>query len=232
MIMIKRYVIIGLTVIFVLVSGVCYSCNYSKDKAILLSGIEGNSKNTEADSDNTDNTDNASAAPISEGLPSEDTESGQVTQQQGIIAVHICGAVKQPGVYEVLEGSRISDVIKLSGGLAKEAAGDYINQAEKVTDGQRYYIPTVNELEDLPAVEMIRSGQSDNNIEDKDQSVNINTADEDELMTLPGIGEAKAKSIIDYRNTNGKFKTTEELMNIPGIKEGLFNQIVSMIVAK
>lgn len=229
--MIKRYVIIGLTVIFVLVSGVCYSCNYSKDKTLLLSGMESNTMSTEAGSNKSDSNNTNKSVPVSEGLPYESLINAKEAQDSAMITVHICGAVKQPGVYEVSDGSRLYDLINLSGGLDEEAAGDYINQAEKVTDGQRYYIPTIKELEDLPTLERIEGGISENK-DNKNQFVNINTADANELMTLPGIGEAKAKSIIEYRNANGKFKSIEEIMNIPGIKEGLFNKIASKIVAK
>jgi competence protein ComEA len=135
----------------------------------------------------------------------------------------------------------------LSGGFTKEAAGDYINQAQPVYDGQRIYIPTQDEVKELPVAEYV-AGQAlsveqstltntgdTNNTGSKDTSstlVNINTANAEELMNLPGIGQAKANSIIDYRTTKGDFKTIEDLMSISGIKEGLFNQISSYIIAK
>lgn len=224
MIMKKRNAIIVLSFIFILISAVCYSCKFNKDKSVILSGIESNSQNSGYNSGVTDINNNDTKDIANEFEKTEQAQSD-------LIAVHICGAVKQPGVYEIADGSRLFELINLAGGLEENAAGDYINQAEKVEDGQRYYIPTLNEMEDLSVSEKFEGLQS-NDKESKQKLVNINTADAEELMTLPGIGEAKAKSIIDYRNNNGKFKNTEELMNIPGIKEGLYSKIASMIEAK
>jgi competence protein ComEA len=100
-----------------------------------------------------------------------------------------------------------------------------------VEDGQRIYIPTRNELFELSVDEYVLGdnfGKADN----VGNKVNINTADETELMSLPGIGQAKAKSIIEYRKKNGGFKANDDLMNISGIKERLFSQIEDMITVK
>lgn len=232
--MIKRNILIGIAVIFVIISGVCYSCKYNSSKAVLLSGRESNIDNnisTEQSAGSSAINDKMTATILANGLSEEDDKAENINEQTDLIAVHICGAVKLPGVYEVKDCSRLYELIELAGGLTEEAAGDYINQAERVTDGRRYYIPTVKELEDLPALERYQ-GEEKAKVNVKDQLVNINTADEDELMTLPGIGEAKAKSIIDYREANGIFKTTDELMNIPGIKEGLYSKISSRITVK
>jgi len=222
--MTKKKIAYVLIILFVLVSGFCYSCKYARDKSVILSGVDSESKNTEDDSDS----DNSASATdeMADGLAG----NRQEPIKPDMIKVHICGAVKEPGVYEIEEEARLYDLIMLSGGLLEEAAGDYINQAEKLTDGKRYYIPTVKEIEDLPVAEKIEGIKIDGN-ETKEKLVNINTADKAELMTLPGIGEAKAKSIIEYRDSHGRFKSIEELMNIPGIKEGLFNKIASKIVA-
>jgi len=144
--------------------------------------------------------------------------------------------VINPGVYPAKEEARIVDLIKLAGGLTKGAAGDYINQAQLVTDGQRIYIPNQEELKELSTADYIAGEQKDTastNTEGGEESalININTADKEELMSISGIGEVKATSIIAYREKNGKFNAIEELMNIPGIKEGLFSQISYMIVA-
>lgn len=240
--MIKRNILIGMIVIFVIFSGVCYSCKYSNNKAVLLSAGKNNTDNKDM-TDSTDGiraeqgadlyaqSDKATAADLYDALSDDDTHTEKVSDQTEMIAVHICGAVINSGVYKVRAGSRLCELIELAGGLTEDAAGDYINQAEKAADGQRYYIPTVKELEDLPALEKYTGGQTADSKE-KNGLVNINTATEDELMTLPGIGEAKAKSIIDYRKANGRFKTTDELMNIPGIKEGLYSKISSGITVK
>lgn len=131
------------------------------------------------------------------------------------IYVYVCGQVNNPGVVCLEEGSRVVDVIVMAGGMTDKADLNVINQAEQVYDGQKVYVPAFNEVyvEDIP----------DNG------KVNINTADESELMTLPGIGESKATAIIDYRKANGGFKTIEDIMNIPGIKTSAFNKIKEYI---
>ena len=224
--MIKRNITVALLLLFVIISGIFYSCKYNADKSVVLSGIDDNCSDSGIGSGKSMNS-------VSEEEKTDDqpAEIKQQTRQTEMIAVHICGAIKEPGVYELEEGARLYDLIALSGGLNEDAAGDYINQAQKLTDGKRYYIPTVKELEDLSVAERIEGAENDDG-DSKDKQVNINTADAAELLTLPGIGEAKAGSIIEYRNANGKFKTIEDLMNIPGIKEGLFNRIASRIVAE
>ena len=182
--MIKKYIITALTLLFVIVSGVCYSCNFAANKQVLLSGLEAGSSSRETgDNGNQDNKDSSA---ISEaGLMDDDTgSSSQADMRKEMIAVHICGAVKEPGVYELEDGSRLCDLIDLSGGLCEDAAGDYINQAEKLMDGKRYYIPKLQELEDLSLPERMEGINSVDG-DSKDKLVNINTADAAELMTLP-----------------------------------------------
>ncbi|MDF2943924.1 MAG: hypothetical protein K0S01_2782 [Herbinix sp.] len=244
----KKYVIAGITCSFLLITGICYSCAYNKDTSgdLVTSLAEGEdstgvqSKNIiEADEFNLTeaNSDQSQTETEASDEPQESTNNSLDTS----IYVHVCGAVVKPGVYQAANGARLFDMIKLAGGLAKNAAGDYINQAQSVTDGQRIYIPTEDEVEeisvaDYTAGEFFDASQSA--VEDTNTSgnteilVNINTATAEELMSLPGIGQAKADSIIDYRSSNGDFKTIEDLMSIPGIKEGLFGKISSYIIAK
>lgn len=146
----------------------------------------------------------------------ESTElRGEEDTLRKMIYVYVCGQVNNPGVVCLEEGSRVVDVIVMAGGMTDKADFNVINQAEQVYDGQKVYVPAFNEVyvEDTP----------DNG------KVNINTADESELMTLPGIGESKATAIIDYRKANGGFKTIEDIMNIPGIKTSAFNKIKEYI---
>jgi competence protein ComEA len=146
-------------------------------------------------------------------------ESAPETEKSDTVLVYICGAVVTPGVYEVENGSRICDVLKLSGGFTEDAGTDYLNLAETVTDGEKVYVPTVDELNvELAAEEEANSGK-----------ININTATKEQLITLPGIGESKADSIIAYRTEHGGFSTIEEIMEIPGIKEAVFSKIKELI---
>lgn len=148
----------------------------------------------------------------------EDPEDEEKKSEQ--VYVYICGAVNIPGVYCLEKDARIFEVIQKAGGLAEKAADDAVNQARIVQDGERIYIPTVEEVQNSG------TGVAGTIIEGtENKKVNINTAGMEELMTLTGIGEAKALSIIEYREEKGRFESIEELMEIEGIKEGVFNKI-------
>ncbi len=139
------------------------------------------------------------------------------------VCVYVCGAVVKEGVYYLDASARKEEALFAAGGYAEGAASGYINLAEKVKDGERIYFPFENEITES---DMISDNiSSDKEINSESSKVNINTAGKEELMTLPGIGESKAQLIIDYRNENNGFDSIEELMNIDGIKEGIFNKI-------
>lgn len=134
-----------------------------------------------------------------------DSEETELTAEA--CYVYICGAVANPGVYEVEAGSRIYEVVCMAGGLTEEADVSSVNQAEPVYDGQMIYLSSQT------------AGEA------TDGRVNINTASVEDLMTLSGIGQTKAEQILAYRDKNGKFSSVEEIMNVDGIKEGLYNRI-------
>lgn len=138
-------------------------------------------------------------------------------QEKKKIYVQVNGAVKNPGVYELEEGSRIFQAVELAGGITEEADAGALNQAEMLKDGQMIRIPRYGETEEQLS-QMEGAGQEDGR-------VNLNTATEAELMTLPGIGTAKAKSILAWREENGSFLQVEDLMKIEGIKSGVFSKI-------
>ena len=149
---------------------------------------------------------------VGSGRTTEDTcETDQ--SSQSVILVHICGAVLMPGVYELSTGSRVYQLVELAGGFTPEAAEGYLNLAAVLTDGQKVVIPTVEEAtaDRYGVFEQESAGL-----------VNINTADEALLMTLPGIGAAKAQAIIAWRTENGSFQTKEDIMQVHGIKEAAY----------
>ncbi len=157
----------------------------------------------------------------------ESTGDVPAAQTELLIAVYVCGAVKNPGVY-YLESSDIRDTaIQLAGGFSEEADDTYVNLAQKVTEGERIYVPTKDEV--IQGIQM-DTNTGDMTSEDAASGVNINTAGKEELMQLPGIGESKADAILAYREAHGKFRSTDELMNISGIKEGVYNKIKDLIV--
>lgn len=148
---------------------------------------------------------------------SEEPSSQKEEESHQQICVYVCGAVVSPGVYELKEGSRICDGISVAGGLSEGAYIDRINQAELLSDGQMLRIPTIKEVEQ-EALEAEKNGL-----------VNINQASCEELMTLPGIGQSKAEAIISYREEHGAFQSTEEIMNISGIKEKAYEKVKDSI---
>ena len=164
------------------------------------------------------------------------------------VTVYVCGAVKEPGVYTIDAGKRIVDAITAAGGPAEDAGCDYLNLASMISDGQKIYIPTNSEI-----AEVLESGEGFYGAEvnittngmmaknsggsgltqeksldegaDANGKVDINSADAQTLMTLPGIGQSKADKIIAYRDANGGFTCIEDIMLVGGIKEGLFNKV-------
>ena len=135
------------------------------------------------------------------------------------LAVFVCGAVVSPGVYELSEGSRVYEAIALAGGMTENAAMTAVNQAELLSDGQMIEIPTIEEQQAQTAAEEAHA----------DGLVNINTAGAEELKTLPGIGDAKARSIIAYREKNGGFGAAEDIKNVEGIGDGVFAKLEGCI---
>lgn len=137
------------------------------------------------------------------------------------IYVHICGAVINPGVYQVPAGTRVYQALELAGGSSNDAYLSGINLADKLADGQKVYIPA--EGENAEGILSTDSGGV------QSVMVNINTASEAELMTLPGIGQSRAKDIINYRVKNGFFESIDDIMKVSGIKEAAFEKIKDLI---
>lgn len=138
-----------------------------------------------------------------------------VEEETDTIFVYVCGAITNEGVYELPRGSRIYEAIAMAGGFTEVAATTKVDQATILQDEATLYIPNYSEV--------IESQEID------DGKININTASKEELKSLPGVGESKADSIISYRESQGGFQNIEDIMKIPGIKEGLFEQIKDFI---
>jgi competence protein ComEA len=165
--------------------------------------------------------------------------------QQAMIYVDVCGAVANPGVFQLAAGSRVFQAIEAAGGYLPEAALTCVNRAGVLTDGQQLYILTQEEMErqGLDPVEMAKASDGQMNGSagtgqntgmtaqvQQDNRININTADEAQLTTLTGIGATRAQAIIAYREENGPFAAIEDIMNVQGIKEGTFAKIKDEIV--
>lgn len=144
------------------------------------------------------------------------------------IFVHICGEISHPGVYEMKAGSRIYELVNQAGGLTEEASLSYLNQAQILQDGQQIYIPAKTEAESGAALGTAGAAGSVS-AGTGAAKVNINTADQATLETITGIGASRARDILTYRESNGPFATIEEIMQVPGIKNGLFAKIKDQI---
>ena len=218
----KKYFFIVVIILFFVVSGVFYFLQEKKEKEQeeLPSSIFSQIEQEEITSD------------MDENFIEDNTEIKELSSEEIIeyIFVHVCGAVQTAGVYQLQENDRLYMAIELAGGFTEEAAKEYHNLARIVEDGERIYILTKEELTQLSMKEQIEGElKNKEEIQKTNQIVNLNTANVEELMTLSGIGESKAKSIIEYRMKVGKFKSIEELMNISGIGEAMFEKVKNKV---
>ena len=151
-------------------------------------------------------------------------------EAEAFIYVHVCGQVKEPGVYPLKEGSRLYEAIEMAGGVTEKGVCDALNLAAVLEDGMRIMVPDKEQaaewtqegksLADSPGV--TAKGTPDQGAAGK---VNLNRASVQELMTLSGIGQSRAEAIVRYREEIGSFQTIEDVMKVSGIKENAFNKI-------
>lgn len=164
---------------------------------------------------------------------SEETETGtQTDTDSDVIYVDVCGQVKAPGVYVLPKTGRVFEAVEKAGGMTEKAAVSYVNQAQKLTDGEQIYIPSKEEVQKGEISQTgVQSGQQSNGKGgvQGEGKVNLNTATKEELMTLSGIGEVKADAIIRYREEYGGFQSIEDIKKIEGIKDGVFNKVKDQI---
>lgn len=192
-------------------------------------------------SDSTDSTaDSGSSGMLSEKNGAESVLPA-VTAEPLPICVYVCGAVKTPGVYRFPEESRVCDAIAAAGGLLEDAEERSLNQAERLVDGEQITVFTKEEitanggrLSSGGAITGGASGSAEGSAAGGETDgttarININTASSEQLMTLPGIGKARAAAIIAYREENGAFSSIEAIQNVEGIKEKAFNKIKDLI---
>ena len=212
-------------------------------------GSSAESRKKQAESDGSD-AGNGTGSDFGKHTSDADIDNGSEAvsdkeMQQAMIYVDVCGAVANPGVFQLAAGSRVFQAIEAAGGYLPEAAQTCVNRAGVLTDGQQLYILTQEEMErqGLDPAEM--SGASDGQMNgsagtgqntgmtaqvQQDNRININIADEAQLTTLTGIGATRAQAIIAYREENGPFAAIEDIMNVQGIKEGTFAKIKDEIV--
>ncbi len=164
-------------------------------------------------------------------------ESNNVSTEEEII-VHITGAVKQPGIVRLEEGSRMEDAIEKAGGLTEDADISNVNLAYVLEDGIKIKIPSNLDIEGEEEEVIIDdigeniSQETDTTISTSENQININKATETELETLPGIGAELASRIVEYRNQNGKFSSSEDIKNVSGIGDSKFEKLKDLICVK
>lgn len=169
------------------------------------------------------------------------------------ICVHVCGAVGSAGVYELPTGSRVFEAVEMAGGFTADADESYVNQAQRLSDGDKLVIPTREQVQDVEegiaagvlqigiVEQPVVSGSDEDNTNGglssgsgapasaSDGRININTASEAQLCEIPGIGAVRAAAIVAYRQEAGGFSSIEDIMNVSGIKEGTFARIKDRI---
>ena len=167
------------------------------------------------------------------GIETEaETESKlEKVDSKALIYVYVCGHVENPGVYVLAEGDRIYQAIDRADGVLPEGDVTRLNLAEPLYDGQKIYVPSYEEMKEIgyDAFGNENSSVISDDMQDSDGLINLNKASKEQLMTLAGIGESKAEAIIRYRDEQGAFCSVEELMNVPGIKEGTYSKIKDRI---
>lgn len=204
---------------------------------------------------------NAGAKNLSEAEGSGSAANAGEQSRREEIYVHVCGAVKNPGVYTLPAGSRFFEAVEAAGGFTAEACGDYLNMAAALADGSRLEIPTLEEIKEREkAVETAgeqgaekakdryytlaeeasapdaQNETADGNMADagnaSEETVNINTAGMEELCSLPGVGEGRAKAIIEYREKQGGFQKKEDIMQVSGIGEKMYARMEAYLAVE
>lgn len=163
-----------------------------------------------------------------EQLTEQDTE--QETLQPTSVVVDVKGAVRSPGVYTLTDEQRIIDAINAAGGYVDGADSTLINHAEKLTDALVIYVPL--EGEEMPAIASTTTSTSNASANTSNPLININTATDSDLQTLPGIGPSKAQAIIRHRDEHGPFVSPEQLTDVTGIGDKTFEQLAHLITVK
>lgn len=219
----KKIIISAILIIFLIVGFAIYmiveNSSYGElnlEEEMLAENIA-NTENMESAGDSTINTNVENA--------------NQINEEEEKIAVHITGEVKKEGIVYLKQGARIVDAIDAAGGETEEADLSQVNLAYELQDGQKVYIPNKKEKISQYITEnsgnnvIVEGNNSSVNQKGGNEKVNINTATQDELDSLPGIGPSLAERIISYREENGNFKSTDELQNVKGIGDAKYADI-------
>lgn len=216
----RKQIVIGIFILFLLVGGTILTIfmfqSDKKDKSDLVVSTGTNSLKKKSKKENIEN-----------------------------YKVDIKGEILTPGIYTLKSNSRVIDVIEMSGGLTENADTSVINLSKKITDEMVIIVYSNAEVEDFKKTKELEKQVQESCIQKDENSlkndacvgeassntglISINTATEEELSSLSGIGPSKAKQIIEYRNSSGPFKTIEDIKQVPGIGESIYDQIKDYI---
>lgn len=204
--------------LFLVAAGCVSRCGAGTEEVILAeSAAEETQKFQEAD------------LPAEETAQTGDGSAEQSAAPEAMVCVHVCGEVTRPGVYRLPEGSRVYEAVELAGGFTPQAEQSFVNLAEQLLDGTKIEIPNREQAE-ASGGGAVRTGTAGVLSGASPAKVNINRADRAALMTLNGIGEARAEAILQYRREHGNFSRIEDIMLVPGIKDAAFQKIRDNIV--
>ncbi len=215
-------IITGITLFFLVIAGILF---------LWQQGKLASTDRTDAGASSVFLTSDRFSAAASDSEGGGSAQDSAPAEEQQECAVYVSGAVKHPGLYRYRGKARIGDAIEGVGGFRKNAAKNCVNLAALLTDGEQIDILTKKQAAsaETAAAQKETSGGTTEKEGSVSGLININSADAQELMTLPGIGEAKAAQIIEYRTEHGSFGKPEDIMNISGIKEGVYSQMKDLI---
>lgn len=226
----RKEKIIG-AVIIAVIAAVCLTVGYikSSSKKISKSEVEAMFVDDGNSSSETGGTSAGKSSTANKKSSSEDNSSKNTAAASGLINVEIKGEVKKPDVYKMNSGSIVNDLIEKSGGANSDADMSSINRAAKLSDNQCIVIPKKGDKSSAPVNNVMNNTGSATSGNTQGELININTADKEGLKKLSGIGDGRAQKIIDYRTEHGDFKKIDDIKNISGIGEAIYNNIKNKI---
>lgn len=224
----KKVGIVIILFIVLIVSGVIYSKSGYKDlkkndtESIF---VENSDENVQLNENK-----NSNKGVLQKGNEEVSNKQVNVPAQEKTIVVEIKGEIKKPDVYILNENAIVKELIEAAGGLTENAELRNINRAKKLQNHELIYIANKNDANKETSNVSSEVNSSNNKVQlENGKKININTGTLEELKTLNGIGDSKAKSIIEYREQNGGYKSIEDIKNVTGIGEKMFERIKEQI---
>ena len=239
----KRWMRTGAVGVVFLAAVLCFGVQSRREKqTVVLETQNSFSKEVDDSQESSERPAKRSNGGAVDGDNEGQSKENPQTPEPRILYIHVCGEVAAPGVYELPAGSRMYEAVEKAGGMTSEASQESVNLAQAIEDGQQLRIPSREEIrkyqetgKDVSGL-LGAGGAAGNGSESASQKsgssaalINLNTASKEELMTLSGIGAARAEAILSYREQKGGFRTIEDIMKVPGIKNAAFQKIKDKI---